>query len=240
MMLDLMRGASNNTNMLRFLGQVALTVFLLLLALATGEFVNHASTLGWAGLWGQVPGSRLMSPNQIANFGIFLHMMSGAVITVLAPLQLIPVVRRKLPSAHRWGGRILVSLAIVTALGGLTYIVLHGTVGGPRMSLAFGVYGMLVLICAGQTIRYARLSRWQLHQDWALRLFFLAIASWIYRVHYAIWVPLTDRAAMTRDFSGAFDQFNLWAFFLPYLVVLELVLMRCGRGLFHHRKNLAT
>jgi len=218
--------------MFRALTQTALTVFLLLLALATLEFVAYALQLGQDGLQGNAQSSRLISEVAGANFGIFLHMITGAVITALAPLQLIPALRRRVPILHRWSGRVLVGLAVITSLGGLTYIALNGTIGGLHMSLAFAIYGLLMLVCAQQTYSHARAKNWATHRDWALRLFFLAIGSWLYRVHYAIWVPSTNSAGMTSDFTGWFDQINLWAFFVPYLLLLEIALRAQGRGFF--------
>ncbi|KMW59334.1 putative membrane protein [Candidatus Rhodobacter oscarellae] len=218
--------------MTRALASWALTALMLLIVLAALEFVEHAGRLGWAGLNGEAAWSRFNSQIAAANIGIYAHMLTGAVITVLAPLQLIPVIRRRLPALHRWSGRVLVVLALVTGLGGLSYIALQGTIGGAHMSVAFAIYGLLVLLCAVQTIRHARARHWLDHRDWALRLFLLAIGSWLYRVHYAIWEPLTGRAGMDFSFTGWFDQVNLWAFYLPYLALLELALMRQGRGLF--------
>jgi len=221
--------------MVRTLGQIALIGFLVFLSFAVLEFVDHASRLGWSGLSGGEVGTRLFSDVLAANIGLYTHMLSGAVITVFAPLQLIPLLRQKLPALHRWSGRLLASLAVMTAIGGLIYIPLNGTVGGWQMDAAFALYGALMLLSALQTIRYARARRWVDHRDWALRLFLLAIGSWLYRVHYYIWVPLTDRAGVTSldaGMTGWFDRINIWAFYLPYLLVLELVLWRQGRGLF--------
>ena len=225
--------------MVRTLGQIALTGFLLLLSLAVLEFVDHAGRLGRSGLSGGEVGSRLFSEVRAANIGLYTHMLTGAVITLFAPLQLVPALRRKLPAVHRWSGRILVSLASLTAIGGLIYIPLNGTVGGWPMDIAFALYGALMLLAAVQTIRNARARRWLDHRDWALRLFLLMIGSWLYRVHYFIWVPLTDRAGVAgleAGMTGWFDRANIWAFYLPYLLILELALWRQGRGLFAARK----
>lgn len=234
-------GAESQTgNMVRTLGQIALTGFLVFLSLAVLEFVDHAYRLGWSGLGGGEVGTRLFSDVLSANLGLYTHMLSGAVITVFAPLQLIPLLRQKLPALHRWSGRLLVSLAIITAIGGLIYIPLNGTVGDWPMDIAFALYGTLMLLSAVQTIRSARARRWLDHRDWALRLFLLAIGSWLYRVHYYVWVPLTDRAGVTgldAGMTGWFDRINIWAFYLPYLLVLELVLWRQGRGLFAARRG---
>lgn len=203
-----------------------------LLAVLTLGFVLHALGLGLGGLAGRLPEpSRLMSEVTAANIAIFGHMMAGALITLAAPLQLIGAVRRRWPALHRWSGRVLVAAALLSALGGLAYIGLRGTIGGWDMSLSFAIYGALLAGSAVQVFRHARAARWVQHQDWALRFFFLAIGSWLYRVHYGLWELATGGVGTRANFSGAFDLVNIWAFYVPYLLVLEWVLWRRGRGL---------
>jgi uncharacterized membrane protein YedE/YeeE len=133
--------------MARTLGQIALTGFLLLLSLAVLEFVDHAGRLGRSGLSGGEAGSRLFSEVMAANLGLYTHMLTGAVITLFAPLQLIPALRRKLPAVHRWSGRVLVSLAILTAIGGLIF--------GYGMALAGNCgYGALARLGGGDLRAY--------------------------------------------------------------------------------------
>lgn len=221
---------------LRAIGRWALSALMLSVALFTLWFVDHALRLGLAGLTRDLTEtSRLYSEVPSANIAIFGHMIFGAIITLLAPLQLVPVLRQRFPALHRWSGRVLVSAALATALGGLVYMALRGTVGGPPMTLAFSIYGGLVAWCAVETIRAARARRWSDHRDWAVRLFFLCIASLLYRVHYGLWFTFMGEAAgdyVQDDFLGAFDLFNIWAFYLPYLLIVEIVLARQGRGLF--------
>lgn len=64
------------------------------------------------------------------------------------------------------------------------------------------------------------------HPDWAARLVVLALGSWIYRLHYALWEIATGGAYSNPAFTGVFDQVQNWAFFLPYLAVLEVYLAR--------------
>ncbi|MEL7114630.1 MAG: DUF2306 domain-containing protein [Pseudomonadota bacterium] len=219
------------------LGRISLSIGMVFLAFLTLGFVAHATLLGWSGLTRDLSGvSRLWSDIAAANTGVFAHMIAGAVITLLAPLQLIPGLRAKLPAVHRASGRVIVLLALIAALGGLTYIALNGTIGGPHMSIAFAVYGGLMAVTALQAIRYARARNFDLHQEWALRLFFLAIGSWLYRVHYGLWDLATGGAGMQPDFRGPFDQVNLWAFYVPYLAALEWALWRQGRGLIGARR----
>ncbi len=192
------------------------------LILLTLPFVYHASQLGVRGLGRAAETSRVFTPNApLTNFSIFLHMLFGAAITLLAPLQISAWLRTNRPKLHRLVGRILVALAVPTALGGFGYIILRGTIGGLAMDLAFAVYGALLLLAAFQTIRFAHAQNFTRHNRWAMRFFFLIIGSWIYRVHYGLWFATVGRTGHTSTFDGWFDQFQNWAFFLPYLIIIE-------------------
>lgn len=197
---------------------------ILILAAMALPFVLHALRLGAGGLTSDLSlASRFFLPDAPAgNTAIFLHMATGSVITLLAFVQITPIIRAKAPRLHRLSGYVFFCLAIPTALGGLVYIGLRGTIGGPQMSVAFAIYGLCLLVCAVQTLRMARRRDMTRHRQWALRLFFLAIGSWLYRVHYTIWVMANGRLWMEYDFSGPFDRFQNYAFFLPYLLILEL------------------
>lgn len=112
----------------------------------------------------------------------------------------------------------------ISALGGLAYIAVAGTIGGFMMDLAFAGYGFLTGLAALQAVRFARAADLDRHRAWALRLFVLAIGSWLYRVHYGIWYALTGGIASNPEFTGIFDRLKVWAFFLPYLVLVEIYL----------------
>jgi hypothetical protein len=193
-------------------------------------FTLHALGLGWAGLLRDLwPDSRFDPPGTPLSAAIFAHMLAGALITVLAPVQLLTGAHAPAPRLHRWTGRLLVAAALVTALGGLAWIAGQGTVGGPPMSAGFALYGALMALAAGQTLRFARARAWARHRAWALRLVVLALASWLYRVHYTLWYLATGGAASNADFTGAFDRVQVLAFFLPYLLALEMWLRRARR-----------
>ena len=187
-------------------------------------FVDHALRFGLDGLPGPAARDTHLEATGawLSNPLMFLHMLTGAVLTVLAPLQLVPVLRRRWPRLHRGLGLGLAGLAGVTAVAGLVFIALRGTVGGAMMDAAFTGYGVLLLIAAVQAVRMARAGDWGRHRDWALRLFVLAMGSFLYRLHYALWYIATDGVASHPDFTGAFDIVTMWAFYLPYLTALEV------------------
>ena len=86
------------------------------------------------------------------------------------------------------------------------------------MDWGFGLYGGLMALAAVQTVRLAR-RRDPRHRLWAERLVILALASWLYRVHYGIWEIATGGAGSRPDFSGPFDLVQVFAFYLPYLAI---------------------
>lgn len=194
-----------------------------LLVIMSAPFVMHAFTFGLSGLSDDLSGQTyLFAANRpLANAAMFAHMLAGAIITIAAPLQLLAPVRERYPKIHRWCGYLLFVCALAAAFGGLVYIAMRQTIGGAWMDFAFSLYGVCVATAAVQAVRYARARDFSRHRDWALRLFVLAIGSWLYRLHYQIWYLATGGLWMEPDFSGMFDRFQLFAFFLPYLVAVE-------------------
>ncbi|MDG2531548.1 DUF2306 domain-containing protein [Caulobacter endophyticus] len=162
----------------------------------------------------------------LATFAIASHMAGGALLLALGPLQLVEPVRRRFPGFHRLVGKLYVACAGLAGAGGLAFILAEGTVGGAPMDLGFAGYGVLLLIAAGQTFRHARAGRMDLHRAWAIRLFALTIGSWLYRMEYGLWFALTGRLGHTATFDGWFDRLMVVAFYLPNLVVAELIIRR--------------
>jgi hypothetical protein len=159
-----------------------------------------------------------------ATGGIGLHFAAGGVILALGCIQLIAPLRARYPQVHRWIGRVYVLAALCAGVGGLTFIFAKGTIGGAAMDLGFGLYGALTVLAAAQAYRYARARDFAQHRAWAMRLFALAIGSWLYRMDYGFWFMLTEGAGHRDDFRGAFDIFMDFFFYVPNLIVVELLL----------------
>lgn len=203
------------------------TILLLILALNTSWLVAYSGNLGVRGLISDAPRtvSRVFQEyGTLANAGIAVHMIAGAILTFGAPLQALPIVRRRWPGLHRRFGYVLFMLAVTTGLGGLAYIALNGTIGGWWMGLWFTIYGVAVIWTAANTIYYAIDKDRRRHSAWAVRLIVLAVGSWIYRMHYAIWYAATGGVASNDEFTGLFDQIQVILFFVPYLLIAEIIL----------------
>ncbi|GAA2723993.1 DUF2306 domain-containing protein [Cellulomonas aerilata] len=156
-----------------------------------------------------------------ATAAIGLHFFAGGVILLLGGVQLIGSLRSRYPVVHRSLGRVYVGASLLAGLGGLGFIVAKGTVGGTVMDVGFGLYGVLMVVCAVQAYRHARARRVAPHRAWALRLFALAVGSWLYRMDYGFWLLLFGEAGHTEDFRGAFDRVMCFFFYVPNLLVVE-------------------
>jgi len=206
---------------------IAVAVLFLLMS----GFVAHSARLGIGGLIADLSGkSRFYAADApIVTAIMFLHMVTGAALTLLAPLQLLGAVRRRWRGYHRWAGRTTVGLGAFTSIGAIVFALSRGTLGGPMMDASSTVYGLLMITSAVQTYRFGRARDWPRHRRWGWRLAVLVIASWLYRMHYVVWDWLTGGIWTTPDVTGPFDVFQLWAFYLSYLALLEAYFAWEGR-----------
>ena len=156
-----------------------------------------------------------------ATSGIGLHFATGGIILLLGSIQLIKSVRVRYPALHRWVGRVYVVSSLLAAVGGLIFIVARGTIGGTVMNIGFALYGILMFIAAIETYRHARAGHLEKHRAWALRLYALAIGSWLYRMDYGFWALLADGLGHAKDFTGPFDRVMAFFFYIPNLLVAE-------------------
>lgn len=178
------------------------------------------------GQWNTILPGLYDDQTKTATLGMGLHFAAGGIILVLGCIQLIDRIRVNFPAVHRWLGRVYVLASILVSIGGLTFIFYKGTVGGIIMDIAFAGYGILMFWAAVETIRHARAGRMEKHRAWAIRLFALAIGSWLYRMDYGFWFLFTDGLGHTSSFTGPFDYFMDFFFYLPNLLVAEIFIGR--------------
>jgi Predicted membrane protein (DUF2306) len=184
----------------------------------------YASSLysGHLERWNNILGGLYQKGSDTATTSIGLHFATGAVILLLGSIQLIEAIRVRYPVFHRWIGRIYVLSSVLAAIGGLIFIVVKGTIGGLVMNIGFSLYGLLMLISGVQTYQYAAAGRIDIHRKWALRLYALAIGSWLYRMDYGFWLQLTNGLGHAHNFEGPFDRVMSFFFFIPNLLVAEV------------------
>jgi hypothetical protein len=158
--------------------------------------------------------------SSLATVGIGAHFVTGTVLVLIGPLQLVRSVRESVPRVHRWLGRAYAFAAFVSGLDGLAFILQRGTIGGWPMDVGFGLYGFLMALSSVAAVWYARRRETSAHRAWAIRIFALVIGSWLYRMEYGIWSLVAP--GHTPVFDGTFDRIMTVFFYVPNLIVAEV------------------
>ncbi len=181
-----------------------------------------------------------VSGDDVGNIMFAIHVLLAAVITLGGLMQLVPVIRRRMPALHRWNGRLFLVTAFVMALGGLWL-----TWGRPTyLSLVSGVSvsinGLLILLCATLAWRMALKRDFDAHRRWAMRAFLVVNGVWFLRVGLMAWVLMSGGGlGMNRTLSGPADIVLQFGSYLIPLAVLE-VYLRAQRSASGRIKRLAA
>lgn len=177
-------------------------------------------------------GRPLATPSTwIANIGIGLHFVMGAVLVLAWPILLSARIRTRHRAVHRWTGRVYVSAGFLAGAGGLSYILTHGT-ESRAAAIAFSLWGAVMMFCAVKAYVHARAKRFDLHRAWAIRLFAAVLGSWLFDIEIQAWKDLAGGIGMAADgVSGPVDLAMLYVFFVPNLLVAEFFIRNMHRRL---------
>lgn len=153
------------------------------------------------------------------------HLAFTVVVVLGGLVQLLPPLRRRAPTLHRWNGRLYLGCAVLLAVGGVVLMLSRGTVGSAWQQAGTALNGAVILGCAAMAWRHARAGRTAAHRRWALRLFLAVSGVWFFRVGLMAWL-LLNRAPVGFDpdtFTGPLLVVLAHAQYLLPLAVLELV-----------------
>lgn len=156
----------------------------------------------------------------ISNLGIGMHFLMGTVLVLAWPILLSARIRTRHRAVHRWTGRVYVTAGFMAGVGGMSFILTRGSFS-PAASVAFGIWGAVMMTCAVMAYVNARAKRFDRHRAWAIRLFATVLGSWLFDVELQAWKGLTGGIGTSADNSGPFDLAMLYLFFVPNLLVAE-------------------
>ncbi len=190
---------------------------------------GHFETWNKVLAYGYIPGDAM------GNVAMAAHLFLAVIITVGGPIQLLPRIRERAPSFHRWNGRIYVLTAVIMSLTGLYRVWARGAVGDVIQHVAISLNAALIMLCAALAVRHALIRNFGAHRRWALRLFLVVSGVWFFRVGLMLWIVLNHGPAGfdPKTFQGPFLTFLSFAQYLLPLAVLELYLRtreRAGAG----------
>ena len=122
-----------------------------------------------------------------------LHVIPSILLMALLGLQLIPALRRRFPTWHRYSGRVLVVAAVIITVSGL-YIGIRFPFGGMAESVATVVISALFLVFIAKGVGAIRRKDVQAHRRWMLRMTATALTPISMRLMFFPIVALTDIA----------------------------------------------
>jgi uncharacterized membrane protein len=192
------------------------------LTAARGNFVGWSKSITHGYVVGDTTG----------NFAVAMHLVSAVVVMLAGAVQLVPGVRARFPSFHRWNGRIYMGTAVTLSLAGLYMHWVRGSVGDLISHLVSSLNAVLIWVCGGLALRYALARDFRRHRRWALRFFLVVSASWFFRLMFFLWLLLFGPVGFDPStFRGPLLTFMSFAQLIVPLAMLEVYLWaRDGAG----------
>lgn len=203
----------------------------LLFAAYVAGFFGRAALAGNYAAWNRVLPHGYVAGDTAGNTVVALHLAFAFAILVGGALQLVPIIRRRWPRAHRWNGRVYLASAAVMSVGGLVMVWTRGAVGDLSQHVAISINAVLILACGAMALRHAVARRFDAHRRWALRLYLVVGGVWFFRIGLMFWI-VVNRGPVGFDpktFTGPALTILAFAQYVVPLAVLELYL-RAQRG----------
>ncbi len=184
---------------------------------------------------GYIPG------DTVGNLAVVGHVLLAVVILGGGPLQLVPQIRARFPTFHRWLGRTYLLTAVASAVAGIYLIWTRPLFGALITNVATTIDGVLIIVFAAIALRYAIARDIRTHRRWALRLFMVTGSVWFLRVGFQTWNLFTGGAGIDeKTFTGPFVYAWHFGQYLLPLAVLELYFRARDSANPQHRSAMAA
>jgi hypothetical protein len=185
-------------------------------------FYGKSTLTGNFEMWNKVLPHGYVKGDFGGNLLVGIHVMFAMIMVLGGPLQFIPQIRNRFRIFHRWLGKTYVFMATLMAIDGFTMVWTRGTVGGMIQHVNISIQAIYIIIFAILTIKFARKKAFQVHENWAWRLFMVCNGVWFFRVFLMAWL-LIHRAPVGFD-PETFDGPFLWVLStLIYSIPLSVI-----------------
>lgn len=168
-------------------------------------------------LAGAGPVPELIGNNAFKLPWLVIHAGSAAAALIIAPVQLLPGLRRRAPRLHRYLGRVYVVGCLLGSVSGL--VLAFGSAAGPIATFGFGSLALAWFLTTTLAWRSAVVRKLADHRAWMIRSFALTNAAVTLRLYLMIlpFLPMT--------FVAGYRAISLLCW-VPNLLVAELFLRR--------------
>lgn len=164
------------------------------------------------------------------NIAFAMHALGAGIIAFGGALQLIPLVRRRFPTFHRWNGRLFLLTVTGLSLSGFYLVWIRNTSPSAIEGMSTTLNGLLILCFAGLTLRSAMARNIAVHRRWAMRLYLVSNAQWFLRVGVFSYFVTNRMLGNDVSFSDPFLKFWTWGCYLVPLTLLQLYFLTQDRG----------
>ncbi len=216
----------------------AINMFLVSVWLLSIPFIYHAFSAGADFVADGAADHRAFNQpgNLTALYLLAWHMIFGAMMNFISPLQVHLGITQKNKPWHRAIGMTTISIAFFGASVGSLYFSLYydaNMVGDglkPFIYQPGAMYGVVMFYVIYKVIQALVQRNFAVHKEWAIRLFILAIGSWLNRVMGGWWGVTAmvggEGILPPREIVGII---NSWGFYIIPLAIYE-VYLRLGRA----------
>ncbi|MET1257802.1 DUF2306 domain-containing protein [Flagellimonas sp. DF-77] len=160
--------------------------------------------------WNRVLPHGYVEGETMGNLAVGIHVFFAAVILFGGPLQFIPFIRNRFKAFHRLNGRFYLITMVLVSISGIYMVLTKGTISGLVGDISVSINGVLILVFAYLTLRFALQRKFEKHGQWAFRLFLVANGVWFFRIGLMFWLLIHGRPV----------GFDPETFTGPFLVVL--------------------
>ncbi len=186
------------------------------------QYVPELAQFGLPGLANTTLPDGYIAGDMMGNLAIASHVLVAIVIIGSGPLQLIPQIRNRFPTFHRYVGRVYILMASITSIAGLYIVWTRGVPGGMVGHLAISLDAVLILVFGGLAINFAIKRQIARHRRWAMRLFMVVSAVWFFRIGLMFWFMTTGGIGVDPEtFEGPFLTFMYFGQMAIPLLILE-------------------
>lgn len=152
--------------------------------------------------WNETLFNGLIKGDRFGNALLAAHLLLAFLITLSGPLQLIPAIRNRARTFHRWNGRAYILIALVISSGAIVLQAIRPPFGGLTNQILQSINGAVIFACALLAWQAARSRRFAAHRRWATRLFLAASGVWFLRVMMMAWAIPTGGAGLGDELDG--------------------------------------
>lgn len=153
----------------------------------------------------------------------FIHVVPAIYLSLFGLLQLIPKLRNRFRTFHRFNGTVFFILSFSGAITGLTLQWSKGWQTNTAASLGITLNGILILLAVSLAWFYARTKQFNLHKRWAVHAFFLVNGVWTFRLYLMGWYMINQGPnGNTGNVDGPMDIALSFACYLLPMFCAEL------------------